>query len=69
MNWKQATYLVVIILVAGVSGLVGAGVGGVVTYRTVQEQLALQAEESAPQTATPAAFLTLFRPTLTQFTA
>lgn len=53
MSWKRAGYIFVIILVAGISGLVGAGVGGLVTYRTVQEQLARQAEELAAQTATP----------------
>ena len=53
MSWKRASYIFVIILVAGISGLVGAGVGGLVTYRTVQEQLARQAEELAAQTATP----------------
>lgn len=53
MSWKRASYIFVIILVAGISGLVGAGVGGLVTYRTVQEQLARQAKELAAQTATP----------------
>jgi 2-alkenal reductase len=54
MTWKRASYIFVIILVAGISGLVGAGVGGLITYRTVQEHLVSQAEESALQTPTPA---------------
>ena len=59
MSLKKVLYLLLVVVVAGLSGLSGAALGGAVVYRTVRNQPAA-AQSSLPAASTsPAQNLTL----------
>lgn len=49
MSGKTILYLVLIVLVAGAAGLVGAAAGGVIVYQTVRQALPATAPAALPQ--------------------
>ena len=52
MSLKKVLYLLLVVVVAGVSGLSGAAVGGAVVYRTLQEQATARSSRRLPAAST-----------------